>query len=89
MTEFWSGGLTKGGRERHIAVDALGLIITVVVTAASVQDCDAARPPASRPAASASTPSRLSATMPTSPGAARRRIARDKLVEFIRHSCRP
>jgi putative transposase len=27
-----------------LAVDALGLLLTVLVTAASVQDCDAARP---------------------------------------------
>jgi hypothetical protein len=30
--------------KRHIAVDALGLVLTVVITAASVQDRDAARP---------------------------------------------
>jgi transposase len=32
------------GRKRHIAVDALGLLLAVVITAASVQDRDAARP---------------------------------------------
>ena len=32
------------GRKRHIAVDALGLVLAVVITAASVQDRDAARP---------------------------------------------
>jgi transposase len=32
------------GRKRHIAVDALGLLPAVVITAASVQDRDAARP---------------------------------------------
>jgi len=31
-------------RKRHIAVDVLGLLLTVLVTAASVQDRDAARP---------------------------------------------
>src|SRR5260370_11145404 len=31
-------------RKRHIAVDALGLLLAVVITAASVQDRDAARP---------------------------------------------
>jgi hypothetical protein len=30
--------------QRHIAVDALGLLLAVVITAASVQDRDAARP---------------------------------------------
>ncbi len=37
-------GKKINGTKRHIAVDALGLLLTVLVTAASVQDCDAARP---------------------------------------------
>ena len=32
------------GRKRHIAVDTTGLLLDVVITAASVQDRDAARP---------------------------------------------
>jgi hypothetical protein len=32
------------GRKRHIAVDAADLLLAVVITAASVQDRDAARP---------------------------------------------
>src|SRR6266487_5081243 len=32
------------GRKRHIAVDTLGLLLAIVVTAASTQDRDAARP---------------------------------------------
>ena len=32
------------GRKRHIAVDATGLVLAVVITAANVQDRDAARP---------------------------------------------
>jgi transposase len=32
------------GRKRHLAVDVMGLILCVVVTAASVQDRDGARP---------------------------------------------
>lgn len=32
------------GRKRHIAVDTLGLLLAIVVTAASVQDRDGARP---------------------------------------------
>ena len=40
----WDQAKKVNGRKRHIAVDALGLIITIVVTAASVQDRDAARP---------------------------------------------
>jgi transposase len=32
------------GRKRHIAVDVTGLVLAVVITAASVQDGDAARP---------------------------------------------
>jgi hypothetical protein len=31
------------GRKRHILVDTLGLLLTIVVTAASVQDRDSAR----------------------------------------------
>ncbi len=40
------GGLRApdNGTKRHLAVDALGLLLTVLVTAASVQDRDAARP---------------------------------------------
>jgi len=30
-----------------ISVDTIGLLLTVLVTAASVQDCDAAKPPLS------------------------------------------
>jgi transposase len=40
----WDQAKKVNGRKRHIAVDALGLIITIVITAASVQDRDAARP---------------------------------------------
>jgi putative transposase len=32
------------GRKRHVAVDTIGLLLTVLVTAASVQDRDATRP---------------------------------------------
>ena len=32
------------GRKRHIAVDTIGLLLTVLVTAAGVQDRDGARP---------------------------------------------
>jgi IS5 family transposase len=32
------------GRKRHVAVDATGLLLVAVITAASVQDRDAARP---------------------------------------------
>jgi transposase len=40
----WDNGKKANGRKRHIAVDALGLVLAVVITAASVQDRDAARP---------------------------------------------
>jgi len=36
-------GKKVNGRKRHLAVDALGLLLVVLVTAASVQDRDAAR----------------------------------------------
>jgi transposase len=38
----FDGGKKINGRKRHIAVDTLGLVLTVVVTAASVQDRDGA-----------------------------------------------
>jgi transposase len=43
-----SGGFDAGkkvqGRKRHIAVDTIGMLLTVLVTAAGVQDRDAAKP---------------------------------------------
>ena len=40
------GGLRApdNGTKRHLAVDTLGLLLTALVTAASVQDRDAAKP---------------------------------------------
>jgi transposase len=38
----FNGGKKINGRKRHIAVDTLGLVLTVIVTAASVQDRDGA-----------------------------------------------
>ncbi|MDN3459896.1 IS5 family transposase [Rhodococcus sp. APC 3903] len=38
----WDGGKRTNGRKRHIAVDLTGLVLAVVVTAASIQDRDAA-----------------------------------------------
>ena len=43
-TRGWDNGKKVNGRKRHIAVDTLGLLLAVVVTAASVQDRDGARP---------------------------------------------
>jgi transposase len=40
----WDNAKKVNGRKRHIAVDTLGLLLAVVITAASVQDRDAARP---------------------------------------------
>src|ERR1700736_813830 len=40
----WDNGKKVGGRKRHIAVDCLGLLLAVVVTAASVQDREGAHP---------------------------------------------
>ena len=40
----YDAGKKINGRKRHIAVDTGGLLLTVLVTAASVQDRDAARP---------------------------------------------
>lgn len=39
----WDAGKKVNGRKRHLAVDTLGLLLIVMVTAASVQDRDAAR----------------------------------------------
>jgi len=38
----FDGGKKINGRKRHIAVDTMGLVLTVIVTAASVQDRDGA-----------------------------------------------
>ncbi|MFE1050488.1 IS5 family transposase [Streptomyces olivaceus] len=43
-TSGWNGGKKVGGRKRHLVVDCLGLVLAVAVTAASVQDRDAAVP---------------------------------------------
>ena len=40
----YDAGKKINGTKRHLAVDTLGLLLTVLVTAASVQDRDAARP---------------------------------------------
>jgi len=40
----FDAGKKVQGRKRHIAVDALGLLLTVLITAAGIQDRDAARP---------------------------------------------
>jgi transposase len=40
----YDAGKKVNGRKRHIAVDTIGLLLTVLVTAASVQDRDAAKP---------------------------------------------
>ena len=39
----WDAGKKVNGRKRHLAVDTLGLLLVVVVTAACVQDRDAGR----------------------------------------------
>lgn len=39
----WDAGKKVNGRKRHLAVDTLGLLLVILVTAASVQDRDAAR----------------------------------------------
>jgi hypothetical protein len=40
----YDAGKKVNGRRRHIAVDTIGLLLTVLVTAAGVQDRDGARP---------------------------------------------
>ncbi|MGC4986994.1 IS5 family transposase [Streptomyces sp. DT193] len=41
-TSGWDGGKKVAGRKRHVVVDCLGLVLGVTMTAASVQDRDAA-----------------------------------------------
>ena len=41
-TRGWDGGKKTNGRKHHITVDVNGLLLAVVVTAASIQDRDAA-----------------------------------------------
>jgi transposase len=43
-TSGYDAGKKTPGRKRHVLVDCLGLLLGVLVTAASVQDRDAARP---------------------------------------------
>jgi transposase len=43
-TSCGDGGKNVAGRKRHLVVDCLGLVLAVVVTAASVQDRDAGMP---------------------------------------------
>ena len=43
-TRGYDAGKKVNGRKRHIAVDATGLLLCVIVTGASVQDRDGARP---------------------------------------------
>ena len=40
----FDAGKKINGRKRHIAVDTIGLLLTVLITAAAVQDRDAAKP---------------------------------------------
>jgi len=40
----FDAGKKINGRKRHIAVDAIGLLLTVLITAAGVQDRDGAKP---------------------------------------------
>src|SRR6185295_4557525 len=40
----WDNAKKVNGRKRHIAVDTSGLVLAVVITPASVQDRDGARP---------------------------------------------
>jgi transposase len=51
----YDAGKKIEGRKRHLAVDVMGLILAVVVTAASIQDRDGARPLLWRLAASVRT----------------------------------
>ena len=43
-TRGWDAAKKVNGRKRHIAVDTIGLVLDVVITPASVQDRQGARP---------------------------------------------
>lgn len=43
-TRGYDAGKKINGRKRHIAVDTIGLLLTVLITAAGVQDRDGAKP---------------------------------------------
>jgi hypothetical protein len=49
-TRGWDNAKKVNGRKRHIAVDTSGLLLAVVITAASVQDRDYEHLPASHEA---------------------------------------
>ena len=70
-TRGWDAGKKINGRKRHIAVDVIGLILDVVITAASVQDRDGARPLLWTPTA----PAPVSAWSGPTPGYAARLTA--------------
>jgi putative transposase len=40
----FDAGKKINGRKRHLAIDTIGLLLTVLITAAGIQDRDAARP---------------------------------------------
>ncbi len=40
----YDAGKKMNGRKRHIAVDTIGLLLTVLITAAGIQDREAAKP---------------------------------------------
>jgi len=40
----YDAGKKVNGRKRHIAVDTIGLLLTVLITAAGIQDRDGAKP---------------------------------------------
>jgi Transposase DDE domain len=44
VSRGWDAGKKVNGRKRHLAVDSLGLLLVVGVTAASIQDRHAGRP---------------------------------------------
>ncbi|WP_443053619.1 transposase [Streptomyces sp. NBC_00285] len=43
-TSGWDGKQEDGGCKRHVVTDCLGLVLAVPVTAANIQDRDAAMP---------------------------------------------
>lgn len=73
----YDAGEKINGRKRHIAVDTLGLLLCVLVTAASSQDRDGAKPLLKQLRAS---------IHPLSAGVGRRRLSRQSWTGHVSHS---
>ena len=84
----YDAGKKINGRKRHIAVDALGLLLTVLITAAGMQDRDAARPllwNLARPSPPSGSPG-LTAATPASSSPGRRQGSARLTLQVVRRT---